>query len=263
MEIEFFNHLLFFSGLFAAAHDLKIEWVIVKGISHFANGNNPAEKSWESYACIMAASLLSNMLKNSFVFEKWPHYEDLANKQEIPRFPDSLCIEGCRGQLKSLCETQSKVKIVRRDQICSVHSDKVYPQLSWLMEKKDPSGVTQKELEHYSDIFGGGRFLHTPKRILPYRLPAFGRTVSTQKATFDWSRHRIKGKVERFDPVFLGKSCDVCNLNDLPALVDLFQGKKILQGIQKNVFRSAVLFRSMECLQLQFNRVEEVILYFL
>ena len=65
----------FFRGLFAAAHDLKIEWVIVKGISHFADGTNPAENSWESHACIMAASLVSNMLKDPFVFEQWPHYE--------------------------------------------------------------------------------------------------------------------------------------------------------------------------------------------
>ena len=71
----FSDLLLFFPGLFAAAHDLKIEWVIVKGISHFADGNNPAEKSWESHACIMAASLVSNMLKDPFVFEQWPHYE--------------------------------------------------------------------------------------------------------------------------------------------------------------------------------------------
>ena len=66
---------LFFSGLFTAAHDLKIEWVIVKGISHFGNGNNPTEESWESHACIMAASLVSYMLKDSIVFEQWPHYE--------------------------------------------------------------------------------------------------------------------------------------------------------------------------------------------
>ena len=71
----FSDLLLFFPGLFAAAHDLKIEWVIIKGISHFVDGNNPAENSWESHACIMAASVVSNMLKDPFVFEQWPHYE--------------------------------------------------------------------------------------------------------------------------------------------------------------------------------------------
>ena len=92
----FSDLLLFFPGLFAAAHDLKIEWVIVKGISHFADGNNPAENSWESHACIMAASLVSNMLKDPFVFEQWPHYEGrcrapLLNHVIINPY---LCTEG-------------------------------------------------------------------------------------------------------------------------------------------------------------------------
>ena len=73
--LNYKSFAVFFPGLFVAAHDLKIEWVIVKGISHFAYGNNPAEKSWESHACIMAASLVSNILKDSFVFQQWPHYE--------------------------------------------------------------------------------------------------------------------------------------------------------------------------------------------
>ena len=60
-----------------AAHDLKIEWVIVKGISHFGNGSSSTEKSWKSHACVMAASLVSNMLKNSVVFKQWPHYEGM------------------------------------------------------------------------------------------------------------------------------------------------------------------------------------------
>ena len=75
LHLELLIIFCFFPGLFVAAHDLKIEWVIVKGISHFADDNNPAENSWESHACVMAASLVSNMLKDPFVFEQWPHYE--------------------------------------------------------------------------------------------------------------------------------------------------------------------------------------------
>ena len=59
-----------------AAHDLKIEWVIVKGISHFADESNAPDKSWKSYACVMAASLVSNML-SAEVFKDWPHYEGM------------------------------------------------------------------------------------------------------------------------------------------------------------------------------------------
>ncbi|CAH3105222.1 unnamed protein product [Porites lobata] len=213
-------------GLFAAAHDLKIEWVIVKGISHFADGNNPAEKSWESHACIMAASLVSNMLKDSFVFQQWPHYEDLsagkqpsssmATKEELP---DSLWLEEFQKQLRSIYEDNSTVKIVPWDQSSAVHIDKVYTQLSWLMDLKDPSGVTQKELEHYTDIFDGGRLHRLPKRILVHGRPGIGKTVFTQKATFDWSQHRFEGKLGRFDLVLLVKLRDVCNLNDVPAIL--------------------------------------------
>ena len=63
------------TGLFAAAHDMNIEWVIVKGISHFSDDSNTPDKSWKSFASIMAASVVSNMLNDPVVFKKWPHYE--------------------------------------------------------------------------------------------------------------------------------------------------------------------------------------------
>ena len=88
------------------------------------------------------------------------------------------------------------------------------------MDEKDPSGVTQKKLQHYTDIFDGGRLHHTPKRILVHGRPGIGKTVFTQKATFDWSQLRFKGKIGRFDLVLLVKLRDVCNLNDIPAILN-------------------------------------------
>ena len=66
-----------FIGLFNAAHDVNIEWVIVKGISHFSNDGNAPSESWKSFASIMAASLVSNMLSDPIVFKEWPHYEGM------------------------------------------------------------------------------------------------------------------------------------------------------------------------------------------
>ena len=63
------------TGLFAAAQDMNIEWVIVKGISHFSDDSNTSDDSWKSFASIMAASVVSNMLNNPVVFKEWPHYE--------------------------------------------------------------------------------------------------------------------------------------------------------------------------------------------
>ena len=57
---------------------MKIEWVIVKGISHFSNDGNAPNDSWKSFASIMAASLVSNMLNDPVVFKEWPHYEGIS-----------------------------------------------------------------------------------------------------------------------------------------------------------------------------------------
>ena len=131
---------------------------------------------------------------------------------------DSLCLEDCQKQLRSLYTTNSKVKIVPWDQSSAVHIDEIYTQLSWLMDEKKPR-LTQKELKHYTDIFDGGRLHQTPKRILVHGRPGVGKTVFTQKATFDWSKHKFKGKLGRFDLVLLVKLRDVCHLNDVPAIL--------------------------------------------
>ena len=68
-----------FIGLFAAARDLNLEWVIVKGISHFSNDSNTPDESWKSFASITAASLVSNMLNDPVVFKEWPHYEGISH----------------------------------------------------------------------------------------------------------------------------------------------------------------------------------------
>ena len=64
-----------FIGLFAAARDLNLEWVIVKGISHFSNDSNTPDESWKSFASVMAASVVCHMLSDPVPFKHWPHYE--------------------------------------------------------------------------------------------------------------------------------------------------------------------------------------------
>ena len=53
--------------------------MIVKGISHFSNDSNTPDESWKSFASIMAASLVFNMLNDPVVFEEWPHYEGMPH----------------------------------------------------------------------------------------------------------------------------------------------------------------------------------------
>ena len=62
-------------GLYAAAHNHGIEWLVIKGVSDFGDGSKSATNPWRPFASVMAASLVAHMLNDSNVFEKWPHYD--------------------------------------------------------------------------------------------------------------------------------------------------------------------------------------------
>ena len=66
--------LLYVSGVFRAAHELKMEWVIVKGISGYADGTEERE-NWQTFATVIAASVVANILNQCSIFEDWPHYK--------------------------------------------------------------------------------------------------------------------------------------------------------------------------------------------
>ena len=59
--------------MFAAAHDLDIEWVVIKGISGYADGRK-VKDSWRTFASVMAASLTAHVLSDTIAFQAWPHY---------------------------------------------------------------------------------------------------------------------------------------------------------------------------------------------
>ena len=65
--------LLYVSGVFSAVHDLKMEWVVVKGISGYADGTESKE-NWQTFASVTAASLVFSILKECNIFEDWLHY---------------------------------------------------------------------------------------------------------------------------------------------------------------------------------------------
>lgn len=66
--------LLFVTGVFTAAFDLGIEWLLVKGIADFADGTD-TKGSWKRFASIMAASVVFHLLSDPNVFKDWPHYK--------------------------------------------------------------------------------------------------------------------------------------------------------------------------------------------
>ena len=63
------------SGVYAAAYDKKIEWMIVKGVAGYLHQKKSATDEWMSFASIMAASVVARMLKDPIVFQDWPHFD--------------------------------------------------------------------------------------------------------------------------------------------------------------------------------------------
>ena len=65
--------MVFFSGVFAAAYNANIEWVVVKGIKDFADETQSSSKKWKEVACVMAASVVAKILNDPVIFKDWRH----------------------------------------------------------------------------------------------------------------------------------------------------------------------------------------------
>ena len=87
---------------------------------------------------------------------------------------DSVCLEECQKQLRSLYETSSKVKIIPCFFFNDTATTEIYTDLSWIMDDRTPRGVIQENLNHYTEIFAHRERRHAPKRILVYGQPGNG-----------------------------------------------------------------------------------------
>ena len=68
--------LLTFAGLYKAAYKLGIEWIVIKGVSDFADGEKAKGDPWRPFSSLMAASLTAHILSDANVFKNWKHYDD-------------------------------------------------------------------------------------------------------------------------------------------------------------------------------------------
>ena len=128
-------------------------------------------------------------------------------------------IEKCQEKLKSYYDTFSKVKIVPWDESSSIEINEIYTPLNWVRDHRKPSGVTQEELEDYTDMFKG-----KPTRMLVYGRPGIGKSTFCKKAAYDWSK-ALKEVLMNFYIFLLIKLRDVCDLEDIR---DVLRASKLL-----------------------------------
>ena len=118
-------------------------------------------------------------------------------------------VEKCQEKLKSYYDTFSKVKIVPWDESSSIEINEIYTPLNWVRDHRKPSGVTQEELEDYTDMFKGK---HT--RMLVYGRPGIGKSTFCKKAAYDWSK-ALKEIRKNFSILLLIKLKDVCRVGNI------------------------------------------------
>ena len=51
-----------------------MEWVVIKGVSDFADGRKSDTNAWRSFASVMAASLTAHILSDPNAFMHLSHY---------------------------------------------------------------------------------------------------------------------------------------------------------------------------------------------
>ena len=134
-------------------------------------------------------------------------------------FSEPLNVEKCQEKLKSYYDTFSKVKIVPWDESSSIEINEIYTPLNWVRDHRKPSGVTQEELEDYTDMFKGK---HT--RMLVYGRPGIGKSTFCKKAAYDWSK-ALKEILMNFSILLLIKLRDVCDVGNIR---DVLRASKLL-----------------------------------
>ena len=134
-------------------------------------------------------------------------------------FSEPLNVEKCQEKLKSYYDTFSKVKIVPWDESSSIEIDEIYTPLNWVRDHRKPSGVTQEELEDYTDMFKG-----KPTRMLVCGRPGIGKTTFCKKVAYDWSK-ALKEILKDFSILLLIKLRDVCDKRNIS---DILRASKLL-----------------------------------
>ena len=71
------------TGVFTAAFEDQIEWLIVKGIADYADGDESTTERWSAVASVMAASVVQHVLSNPDVFSAWPNYCSEGNEKHV------------------------------------------------------------------------------------------------------------------------------------------------------------------------------------
>ena len=95
-------------------------------------------------------------------------------------------LKSCRSKLEDHYQKTATVptSVWCKKSVVDIHQ--IYTRLSWVKEEQTPSGTTQSELKHYSDLFTTNKNGAIPKRILVQGQTGIGKSTFVKKLLVDW-----------------------------------------------------------------------------
>ena len=92
----------------------------------------------------------------------------------------------CRSKLEDHYQKTATVptSVWSKKSVVDIHQ--IYTRLSWVKEEQTPTGTTQSELKHYTELFTANKNGVIPKRILVQGQTGIGKSTFVKKLLVDW-----------------------------------------------------------------------------
>ncbi|XP_066024120.1 NLR family CARD domain-containing protein 3 isoform X3 [Pocillopora verrucosa] len=201
-------------GVYAAAHDFKTEWVVVKGIKDFVDETHSSSKKWNEIACVMAASVVANILNDPVIFQDWPHFNadslrdlrDTTEKIEIEmkEVKETLC------SLTTTVEKSTDEGIFDPTELINGIRQLYKTREGWLspfpwceefqfflgniftrlkvVRRKKTRGEISNVFVDMSSILDPYEECSAPRTVLIEGEPGMGKTTYCKKYAYDWAK---------------------------------------------------------------------------
>ena len=98
----------------------------------------------------------------------------------------SFDLNSCRSKLEDHYQKTATVptSVWSKKSVVDIH--RIYTRLSWVKEEQTPTGTTQSELKHYTQLFTANKSGVIPKRILVQGQTGIGKSTFVKKLLVDW-----------------------------------------------------------------------------
>ena len=98
----------------------------------------------------------------------------------------SFDLNSCRSKLEDHYRKTATVptSVWCKKSLVDIHQ--IYTRLSWVKEERAPTGTTQSELKHYTELFTANKNGVIPKRILVKGQTGIGKSTFVKKLLVDW-----------------------------------------------------------------------------